>query len=58
MTEYISVKQMAEKLNISLDTAYTYTHMANFPAVKIGRIIRIPTDALEKWISKYMLKCS
>jgi excisionase family DNA binding protein len=53
MTEYISVKQMAERLNIGLDTAYVYSHMDGFPAVKIGRIIRIPVDALEKWLNKY-----
>lgn len=52
MTEYISVKQMAEKLNISLDTAYTYIHMTDFPTYRIGRTIRIPTDKLEKWIEK------
>lgn len=52
MTVYISVKQMAEKLNISLDTAYTYTHAHDFPAIRIGRTVRIPEDKLEKWLEK------
>jgi len=52
MTEYISIKQLSERLNISLDTAYTYAHSKDFPFIKIGRIIRIPVDRLEKWLSK------
>lgn len=52
MTEYISVKQMAENLNISLDSAYDLTHIADFPTYRIGRSIRIPVDKLEKWIEK------
>lgn len=52
MTEYISIKQMAKLLNISLDTAYQYSRMRDFPAYRIGRSIRIPVDKLEKWIEK------
>ena len=52
MTEYISVKQLAEKLNISLDTAYVYTHIDGFPVIKINRLVRIPVDKLEKWLEK------
>lgn len=48
MTNYITVKQMAEKLNISLDTAYNWVHMGGFPATKVSRMIRIPEDKLEK----------
>jgi len=52
MTEFISIKQLAERLNISLDTAYVYAHRKGFPSVKINRIIRIPVDKLEKWLEK------
>ena len=52
MTEYISVKQMAQLLNISIDTAYAYSHNHDFPAVYIGRTIRIPVDKLERWLEK------
>lgn len=55
MKNYISVKQMAEKLNISLDTAYVYSHMEGFPAIKVGRIIRISEDKLERWLDKRTL---
>ena len=52
MTEYISVKQLAERLNVSLDTAYVYTHIEDFPAIRINRLVRIPVDKLEKWLEK------
>jgi excisionase family DNA binding protein len=52
MTEYISVKQMSERLNISMDTAYQFVHSETFPSIQIGRIIRIPVDKLEKWLDK------
>jgi excisionase family DNA binding protein len=52
MEQYISVKQMAKNLNISLDTAYEYIHSENFPICRIGRTIRIPEDKLQKWLDK------
>ena len=54
MEEYISVKQLAKRLNISLDTAYEYTHITGFPAIKINKLIRIPVSSLEKWLDKRM----
>lgn len=52
MTNYITVKQMAEKLNISLDTAYTWIHIHGFPAIKVKRAVRINEEKLEKWLEK------
>lgn len=50
--EYISVKEMANRLGISLRVAYKYAHTKGFPAYNIGRIIRIPTDEMEAWLGK------
>ncbi len=55
MANYISVKQMAEKLNVSLDTAYVYAHTQGFPATKVGRLIRINEEKLEQWLDKRTL---
>ncbi|MDP4120975.1 MAG: helix-turn-helix domain-containing protein [Bacillota bacterium] len=52
MTEYISVAQMATKLNISRELAYDLIHAEGFPLTKLGRIVRIPVDKLEKWLEK------
>lgn len=47
--EYISVKLMAKRLNISIDTAYTYVRKKGFPAYKVGRLIRISgTEKVDK----------
>ena len=54
MEEYISVKQMSELLNISIDTAYEYVHTEDFPLCRIGRTIRIPKEKLQKWLEKRM----
>ncbi len=52
MQEYLTIKQVAERLNISVDTAYDYSHMKGFPSIKIGKLIRIPADELEKWLQR------
>ena len=52
MTEYISVKQMADKLNIKKDKAYELVHISGFPAYKLGKSIRISVEKLEKWLEK------
>lgn len=50
--EYITVKEMAKRLGISLRLAYKYAHTKGFPAYAIGRAIRIPTDEMASWIAK------
>lgn len=57
LSEYISVKQMAEKLNISLDTAYKMSRTEGFPAYRIERSIRISVEKLEKWLEKRRSIC-
>lgn len=53
--EYITVKEMAKRLGISLRVAYKFSHMKGFPAYNIGRIIRIPLDEMESWLAKRKL---
>lgn len=53
MTEYITVKQLAKKLNISLNAAYIMVNTKGFPVTRMfSRNIRIPVDKLEKWLEK------
>lgn len=33
----ISVKEFAEEYNIGINTAYEFTHISDFPVIKIGR---------------------
>ena len=48
----ITVKEMAEKLRISMPTAYAMTETPGFPVVKIGRKKLIPKAELERWLSE------
>lgn len=48
--EILTVKQAAELLQLSEDTVYPLTHRADFPAVRIGRTIRIPRVLLLAWV--------
>lgn len=43
---YYSIKQVAEILNVAEMTVYQQVWAGNIPAIKVGRIIRIPAEAL------------
>lgn len=46
---WLTVKQTAQLLQLSEDVVYPLTHRADFPAVRIGRAIRIDRRRLEEW---------
>lgn len=46
----MSVAEAADHLGISLKSAYTLTHRADFPVIKIGRRTRISRDGLREWV--------
>ena len=48
----LNVKQLASYLGIGMNTAYQIVKMQGFPALKLGKRIIIPVDALEAWIKK------
>ena len=52
----LTVKQAAEYLQLSEDVIYILTHRADFPAVRIGRTIRIDRPRLDEWFSEHMGK--
>ena len=45
---WLTVKQTAQLLQLSEDVVYPLTHRADFPAVRIGRAIRIDRRRLEE----------
>ena len=49
--EILTVKQAAKLLQLSEDIVYPLTHRRDFPAVRIGRTIRIPRDLLMSWVN-------
>lgn len=47
-----SVAEMAELLNIGLNSAYKMTKMDGFPKIVIGRRVIIPAAALDAFLIK------
>ena len=46
-----TVPEMAKALNIGKNKAYQLVKTEGFPVIYIGSTIRIPIDALHKWIN-------
>ena len=49
--EILTVPEAAKLLKISENTAYNWTHIEGFPAVRIGNCIRIPRVLLLEWVA-------
>ncbi len=50
--EFYKVREVAELLDISLPTAYRWVNEGYLQAVKIGRTVRIPREAIEQMKSE------
>ena len=48
----ISVSEMQKALGIGRNTAYELVNRADFPAVRLGKRIVIPVEALNAWLEK------
>jgi excisionase family DNA binding protein len=46
----ITIKELADALQISMPTAYDLVHRDGFPSIEIGRKIIIPIEPLKKWL--------
>lgn len=46
----LTVEQLAQELNISRASAYTLVKRKDFPKIRIGKRIIIPTLAFETWL--------
>lgn len=47
-----TVEEAAEALGLSTDTVYQLTHRADFPAIRVGRSVRISRELLADWVRK------
>ena len=48
----ITVKEFADRMKISMPTAYAFTEQEGFPVTRVGRKKLIPVKELETWLSK------
>lgn len=50
-SKFITVEEMGEYLNIGRSKAYELCKQPGFPKLTIGRLIRIPYEGLNEWVS-------
>lgn len=48
----LTVPQAAELMQIGRDRVYILCHRDDFPAVRLGRSVRINREGLQEWINK------
>lgn len=46
----LTVRQLAERMQVSMPTAYAMTEQEGFPVFRVGKKILIPLAALEHWL--------
>ena len=51
-SEMMTVREAALYLRISRDLAYELVKQEDFPALRLGRAIRIPRFGLDQWIAQ------
>lgn len=54
--EYLTVRELAAELRISLRTAYTLVRTGQIPAVRVGSQLRVPRHALERHLADMLRK--
>jgi len=48
----LTVEEMRHFLGVSRPVAYQLVQRRDFPAIRIGRAIRVPREALLQWVEK------
>lgn len=52
----LTVSEVAQYLRISRTMAYELTKHKDFPAVRVGRAVRVPRDNFLRWIERHIGK--
>lgn len=50
-TAFLTVEQVAKRLYVGRSTAYNMVNSGEIQSVHFGRLIRVPANALEQYIS-------
>lgn len=48
----LTVKQLAERMQVSMPTAYAMTEKSGFPIFRVGKKKLIPLASLERWLEE------
>lgn len=52
LSNYLTVEDIRQYLNLSSSKAYALTHQKGFPVCRFGSTIRIPRDAFLLWVEQ------
>lgn len=52
LSNYLTVEDIRQYLNLSSSKAYALTHQKGFPVCRFGSSIRIPRDAFLLWVEQ------
>lgn len=50
--DFLTVTQVAQRLNLSHELVYKLVHARTLPSVRIGRLIRVSRPVLERWLQE------
>lgn len=48
---FLTVEQVAKRLYVGRSTAYNMVNSGEIPAIRFGRLIRVPVSALDQYLS-------
>lgn len=54
--ETMSVQELSARMGISLPKAYALVKESDFPVIRIGTRILVPTDAFKEWLVTHSQK--
>lgn len=46
------VSEVAQRLRVSKDAAYAMIRRGEIPHIRVGRLVRVSPDALDRWIEE------
>ena len=46
----LTIRHIIDVMGVSRDTAYNLVHRRGFPAMHIGKQIRVPRDEFKRWV--------
>ncbi len=53
MTQLLTTNEAAKRLGVSLRTVQRLLTEGELPIVRVGRLVRVPDDKLDKWIEAH-----
>lgn len=53
---FLTVAEVAEQMRVSNMTVYRILHSGELRAIRVGRSFRVPVDALEEYLSTYVVE--